>query len=97
DGLRRGVEFFKDRKQIVICGIEAHVCVLQTAIEFNKAGYQVYVVADAVSSRSVENVDLALRRMSYAGVNIVSVEMVLFEWLGKAGSAEFKEVSGLIK
>ncbi len=81
------------REQIVIVGIETHVCVLQTAIELQEMGKQVFLVADAVSSRSERDKELALKRMRQAGIQIVSKEMVLFEWLRKSGSDLFKTMS----
>lgn len=85
------------RDQAVVCGMEAHVCVLQTALGLQEQGYRVAVAADAVSSRRVEDAGLALARLQQAGVTVVSTEMVVFEWLRRAGSAEFKELSALIK
>lgn len=85
------------RGQAVICGIEAHVCVLQTALHLRAAGSEVFVVADAVASRATANRDLALARLRGAGVHVVSTEMAVFEWLGAAGTPEFKDVSALIK
>ncbi len=76
---------------------EAHVCVLQTALGLREKGYRVAVAADAVSSRRAEDAGLALARMQQAGITVVSTEMVVFEWLRRAGSAEFKELSALIK
>ncbi len=85
------------RRQAVVAGIEAHVCVLQTCIELMEGGDQVYVVADAVSSRTAENATLALARLRAAGAAIVTTEMVIFEWLRRAGTPEFKELSALVK
>ncbi|MBN9082303.1 MAG: hypothetical protein BGP04_07780 [Rhizobiales bacterium 62-17] len=85
------------RQQLVICGIESHVCVLQSAVDFQAAGYQVAVVADAVSSRSDHSKTIALDRLRQNGVNIVTTEMVLFEWLEVAGTEQFRTVSKLIK
>ena len=82
-----------DRPQIIIAGVEAHVCVLQTALELNDAGSQVFVVADAVGSRDPRNAELALARMRFEGVRIVSREMVAFEWLHQAGTDRFREIS----
>jgi nicotinamidase-related amidase len=82
-----------ERPQIVIAGIEAHVCVLQTALELTEEGKEVYVVADAVGSRRTTDRDLALWRMRQEGVRIVSREMVVFEWLGEAGTPLFRDVS----
>ena len=82
-----------DRAQIVLCGIEAHVCLLQTALELLEEGREIYVVADAVSSRRELDRDLAIARMRQEGARIVSREMVVFEWLGEAGTPLFREVS----
>lgn len=81
------------RDQIVLVGAEAHVCVLQTALDLKMAGKDVYLVADGVSSRSPRDVELALERMRAEGVRIVSREMVAFEWLHQAGTDRFREIS----
>ena len=85
------------RHQLVVAGIESHVCVLQSALCFKDMGLDVYVVADAVSSRKPESIDLATQRMRQNGVSVVNTEMVLFEWLHIAGTPQFKAVSKLIK
>ncbi len=85
------------RNQLVICGIEAHVCVTQSALGFKALGLPVTIVADAVTSRAPASVTLALARMSAAGVTVANTEMVLFEWLHQAGTPEFKDLSKLIK
>jgi len=82
---------------IVLCGIEAHVCVMQTCLDLLCQGFRVFVAADAISSRTPENHRLALERMRAAGASIVSTEMVLFELLGQAGTAEFKQILELVK
>lgn len=84
-------------KSLIICGAEAHICVLKTALEAVKHGYEVHVVADAIGSRTDENKQLAIKRMRHAGVFITSVEMILFMLLDKAGTDEFKAISKLIK
>ncbi len=81
-----------DRAQVVIAGVEAHVCVLQTALELAEEGKDVYVVADCVGSRRASDRDLALARMRQEGVQIVSREMAAFEWLREAGTPLFREV-----
>lgn len=81
------------KKQIILIGIEAHVCVLQTAFELMEAGYEVYVVVDAVSSRHKVDLKYGLKRMKNAGVHLVTGEMVLFEWLRQAGTDEFRAIS----
>jgi nicotinamidase-related amidase len=82
-----------DRAQIVLIGTEAHVCLLQTALELLEEGKEIYVVADAVGSRRESDRDLALARMRQEGARIVSPEMVVFEWLGEAGTPLFRDVN----
>lgn len=86
-----------NKKSLIICGVESHICVLKTTLDALKQGYEVHVVADAVSSRTAENKQIALDRMRQAGAFITSVEMVLFMLLDKAGTDEFKAISKLIK
>lgn len=81
------------KQQIIIVGIEAHVCVLQTALDLHQKHYHVYVVADAISSRSASDKHAAISRMTHAGVNIVTKEMVFFEWCHQAGTQQFKQLS----
>jgi nicotinamidase-related amidase len=82
-----------NRQQVVIAGIETHVCVLQTALDFYAADVDVFVVVDAVSSRTELDHRYALKRMKQAGVRLVTREMVFFEWIGQAGTAAFKSLS----
>ena len=86
-----------ERDQIVLIGIEAHICILQTAIGLQSAGYHPFVVADAVSSRNSENCALGLARLRANGIAVVSTEMVLFEWLKCSGTGEFREISKLLR
>ena len=85
------------KKQILLAGIEAHVCVWQTCVALLEDGYQVFVVADAVSSRTPENRDIALRRMEQEGAKLTTTEMALFEMTVKAGTEEFKAISKLVR
>ena len=85
------------RRQIVITGMETHVCVLQTVLELLDAGYQVQVVRDAVMSRSKRNWNTALEEMRQAGAVITCTESVLFQWLRVAGTESFKKLSKLVK
>ncbi|MFL5866904.1 MAG: isochorismatase family protein [Thermoleophilaceae bacterium] len=85
------------RDQAIVCGIESHVCVSQTAHGLLDRGLEVHVARDAVSSRSAENRELGLHKMESAGAVVTSVETALFELLGAAGSDEFKQVQGLVK
>lgn len=85
------------RDQIVVAGIEAHVCVLQTALGLKEAGWRPAVVADACSSRVASNHQAAMERMRANGIEVVTTEMALFEWLHCAGTPEFKDMIKLIK
>lgn len=86
-----------NRKQILIAGIEAHVCVYQTAADLVDNGYEVQVVTDAVSSRSVENKEIGLQRMKNSGATLTSVETALFELLKVAEGEQFKEILKIVK
>ncbi|MBM4395037.1 MAG: hydrolase [Deltaproteobacteria bacterium] len=85
------------RDQWVVAGIEAHVCVFQTARDLAERGRAVHVAADAVLSRTPANLDAGLRLMERSGAILTSTEAVLFDLLGQAGSPEFKTISGLVK
>ena len=85
------------RRQILLTGIETHVCVHQTALDLLDAGYEVQVVADAVSSRTAENRHIGLEKMRDAGVVITSTETALFELLKVAEGPQFKQISMLVK
>ncbi len=85
------------RRQLLICGIEAHICVYQTAIALLQAGYEVQVVADCVSSRDPENRMVSLFRMGSSGVSPTTTEMTLFELLNVARGDAFKEISNIVK
>jgi nicotinamidase-related amidase len=83
--------------EVILCGIEAHVCVSQTCLDLLEKGLRVFVTADAVSSRTPENYSAGLDRMRAAGAVIVSTEMTLFELLERAGTDEFKQILNLVK
>jgi nicotinamidase-related amidase len=85
------------RHQALVCGIESHVCVSQTAHGLLDQGLEVHVARDAVTSRTEENRELGLHKMETAGAIVTSVETALFELVGAAGSDEFKRVQGLVK
>lgn len=82
-----------NKSQVVMAGIEAHVCVLQSAIDLSARGKQVFVVSDAIASRNLFDKEMALQRMRAAGIQIVTKEMVLFEWLRHSRHPKFKELS----
>ncbi len=86
-----------DRPQLLIVGMEAHVCVSQTALSALAEGYEVFVAADAVSSSTPEEYRFGIDRMARAGVTIVSVQMAIFELLRAAGTPEFKAMLPLLK
>ncbi|MFN0088291.1 MAG: isochorismatase family protein [Blastocatellia bacterium] len=83
-------------EQVILCGIEAHVCVSQTAHDLIQNGYQVHLLTDAVATRLPRNRDVALQKMARAGAILSSIEMALFE-LFPAGTAEFRQMQGLVK
>ncbi len=85
------------RKQILLCGIEAHVCIYQTAMDLIKLDYEVEVVSDAISSRTPENKQAAITKMTAAGAKLTTTEMALFELLKTAEHPQFKQIAKLIK
>jgi len=85
------------RQQVLLCGIEAHVCIYQTTIDLLRKDYVVDVIADAISSRTLENKQLAIQRMVSEGAHISSTEMAIFELLKTAEHAKFKQIAELIK
>ena len=84
------------RNQIILTGMEAHVCVLHTALDLHATGIQVFVVEDAVCSRRMRNKTNALARLRQAGIVVTNTESVLFEWLRDASHEHFKAISALI-
>jgi nicotinamidase-related amidase len=98
-----GVQDFDTRlrewhvEQVAICGIEAHICVSQTAHDLLALGYQVHVISDAIGTRLERNLAVAIDKLSKAGAIISSVEMALFELCGKAGTSEFKSIQRMAK
>ncbi|UCG63041.1 MAG: hydrolase [Candidatus Zixiibacteriota bacterium] len=85
------------RKQVLLTGIETHICVYQTAVDLIRSGYEVYVVQDAVSSRIESNYDLGIERMKDAGAILTSVEMSLFEMLRVAEGDQFRQIVRIVK
>ena len=85
------------RDQVVIAGVETHISVLQSALDLQAKGLQPMVVADACGSRRVESEQMAWSRLRQCGVQLLSFEMTLFEWLGEAGTPEFNELSPLAR
>ena len=85
------------KKQIILFGIETHICVLQTAFDLMNKGYEVFAVQNASASRNDDNKQAALRRLIHSGAQIVTTEMVLFELLEGSNHPKFKEVQAIIK
>lgn len=85
------------RNQILLCGIETHVCIYQTAVDLLRQDFNVNVIADAVSSRTLENKQIALSRMAAEGANISCTEMALFELLKTSEHPKFRQIAKLIK
>ncbi len=98
-GNRRFMETLRGtgRRQVLVVGIEAHICVYQTAVDLVEAGYEVEVVADAISSRTRDNKEVALQKMRDMGIRLTSTEMALFELLRVAEGSEFKEIIEIVK
>ena len=85
------------KRQLIIAGVVTEVCVAFPALSAREEGYEVFVVTDATSSRSLASEQACLDRLQASGAGIVTTEMVVFEWLGRAGTPEFKELLPLIK
>ncbi len=86
-----------ERKQIIITGMEAHICVTQTAMDLIADGYQVYIVVDAVCSQNRESYETSLTRLRVAGAIILDTESVLFEWIRDAKNKDFKKLQSLLR
>jgi nicotinamidase-related amidase len=86
-----------NRYRVLVCGIEAHVCVLQTALDLVAAGFETYVAVDAVGSRIQVDYETAVRRMESGGVILTTTETAMFEWCRTAEAPEFKTISALAK
>jgi isochorismate hydrolase len=98
DKLRDLLDTHRDhgRGQIIIGGIEAHIGVMQTALDLINEGFEVFVVSDAIGSRAPASREMAMRRLERSGAFLVDAEMVIFEWLEKAGTPEYKSLSALL-
>ncbi len=87
----------QNRDQILLIGIETHICILQTALDLLAEGKQPFVVIDAVASRSKRDHEAGIARMRQIGIQVISLESVLFEWLGSSRHPSFKVISRLVK
>lgn len=86
-----------DRPQAVICGMEAHICALQTALDLKDAGYDAFLVRDACGSRKAVDAETAFLRAAGCGIHVVTAEMVVYEWLEQAGTPAFKDILNWVK
>ena len=93
------LDFLKSdaRIKVVVLGIEAHICVMQTVLDLLNQGFHVFVCVDAVSSRYAIDVKIALKRMQQAGAILVTAETCVYEWLETAANPAFKEISGMVQ
>jgi nicotinamidase-related amidase len=91
------MEALPERPALVVAGCEAHVCVLQTVLGLLQAGRQVYIVRDALGSRRAESKETAIRRMERNGAEVVTTEMVAFEWLETATDHRLRQILDLVK
>jgi nicotinamidase-related amidase len=96
-GFERSISAHPDRRQLIVVGMEAHICIVQTVSGLLRWGYQVFVPADAVISRRPEHKRSALDRMRHCGIQVVCTESVGFEWLGDSADAQFRGVLSLFK
>ncbi len=92
-----GGSIIAEATDLVLCGVEAHICVLNTALDALEKGQRVHVVADAISSRFPENKHYGIERLRQSGAFIVTVEMILFQLMEESGNDEFRAISKLIK
>ncbi|MBK1644234.1 isochorismatase [Thiocapsa imhoffii] len=96
-GFERSIASHPDRRQLIVVGMEAHICILQTVSGLQRWGYQVFVPADAIISRKLDFKQNILERMRHGGVQVVCTESVGFEWLGDSSDTQFREVWTLFK
>lgn len=96
-GCQEVLEAVKDKKYVIICGIEAHVCVLQTVIDLKEMGYQPVLVEDCISSRNLHDKEIALLRARDEGALLTTSESILFELTVTAEHEQFKQISKLVK
>lgn len=96
-GFERNISSHPDRRQLIVVGMEAHICIAQTVSGLQRWGYQVFVAADAIISRKTAYKDNVLARMRQGGIQVVCTESVGFEWLGDSTDAQFREVWSLFK
>jgi len=87
----------RDIKQVIVCGIEAHICVMQTTLDLLERGFEVFLLVDCITSRKPENKEAGLARLTQAGAVLSTLEMCLFEMMASSDSPQFKAIQKLIK
>jgi nicotinamidase-related amidase len=96
-GFERNISLHPERRQLIVVGMEAHICIAQTVSGLQRWGYQVFVPADGIISRQPAYKDNVLERMRHCGIQVVCTESVGFEWLGDSTDAQFRDVWSLFK
>ncbi|MBK1693563.1 isochorismatase [Chromatium weissei] len=96
-GFERNISLHPTRRQLIVVGMEAHICIAQTVSGLQRWGYQVFVPADAIISRNSAHKENVLQRMRHCGIQVVCTESVGFEWLGDSTDTQFREVWSLFK
>jgi nicotinamidase-related amidase len=96
-GFERNISLQPNRRQLIVVGMEAHICIAQTVSGLQRWGYQVFVPADGIISRQAAHKANVLERMRHSGIQVVCTESVGFEWLGDSSDAQFREVWSLFK
>lgn len=96
-GFERNISSFPNRRQLVVVGMEAHICIVQTVSGLQRWGYQVFVPEDAIISRRPELTANVLRRMRHGGIQVVCTESVGFEWIGDSSQSCFRDIWSLFK
>jgi nicotinamidase-related amidase len=97
EGFRQALAARPERRDVLVCGLETHICVSQTAYDLLNAGYRVHVAADAVSSRTLERHKLGMERIRDGGALPCCAEAAVYEWMATAAAAEFKEILALVR
>lgn len=90
-------ELGPEKREVIVVGIESHICVTQTTLDLLREGHKVYVLADGVSSCNAQEVPIALARLRAEGAVVTTSESLLYECMGDAGIAEFKKIAGVVK
>lgn len=96
-GDKNFIKKLKGKPNIIICGIEAHICVFQTALSALENKFNVYLIADAVSSRKEADCNIALRRLESSGAKLASTEMIIFQMIIDSKDTNFKDISKIVK